>query len=45
MRRGGDWMKGVDLWESVTGFDTRRCGVGLGWGASRCCPVLGIMID
>ena len=37
MRRGGN---GRGLWEAVTGFDTRCCGVGLG-----CCPVPGIMTN
>ena len=35
-----DWLKGLGLWASVTGFDARCCGVGLGWSpARRCCPV------
>ena len=26
-----DWLKGLDLWDSATGFDSRCCGVGLGF--------------
>ena len=40
----GTWwdclLKGVGLWDSVTGLDARSCGVGWVWGlVRRCCPV------
>ena len=43
---GWHWLKGLCLWDSVTGSETRSCGVGLGWDSTRrCFPILGVMTN
>ena len=35
-----DWLLGLDLWDSMTGSDTRTCGIGLGWAGLGFCQKL-----
>ena len=40
-----EWLKGLGLWDSVTGADARTCGVRLCWGFYQSCPILEIVTN